>query len=328
MVENASKSKQRSELIYVVAGKEASLVNIQCKELLDQLIAPEERPTGLFNADPAKVSPSAVFDELRTAPFLSKRRVVLIKDADDFVSSHRQLLEKYFDNPSTTGVLLLTVSNWDARTKLAKKLPMFGKLINITQPKPWLLPQHLAGYARDAYDKNLTKTAAELLIELTGDDLGRLYSEIDKLALFADTEKTITPAHVESLISHNRLFNAFEVIKAIGDGKITQAVDKLRSMLAEDKSAEYTFVGAFAFHFRRMFKAKAMLEKGISPAEIANQLRIWANKDAFFAQLGQMTLQQIGDNLEQLAITDHAIKTGQTTPSVAAEQLVFRFASR
>ena len=315
------------KLIYVIAGKEASLLNAECEKLLKQLLEPQQRAVGLFNADPTQVSIAQVLDELRTAPFLTERRVVLVKDADDFISENRRLLEKYFDNPCHTGTLLLTVTTWDARTKLAKKLPKVGKLISVVQPRGWQLPPRLTKYANDAYDKNLTGKTAELLIELTGDNLPRLYSEIDKLALFADTEKVITAKHVESLIGHNRLFNAFAVIDAIIAGSAAQAIDRLRSMFAEDKSAEYKAVGAFAYHFRRMFNAKVLLEKGVRPAEIANRLRIWGDKDAFFSQLRKVTLKQIGANLQQLAEMDYAIKTGRTNPRVAAEQLVLKLAA-
>jgi len=326
MTKTTTKSKQSKQLIYVIAGKETSLVNAQCESLLNQLLEPQQRVTGLLSADADKVSVSEVLDELRTLPFLTERRVVLVKDADDFVSQNRQLLEKYFDNPCPTGILILTVTTWPARTKLAKKLPGIGKLISVVQPKPWQMPARLTRYARDAHDKNLTGTAAELLIELTGDNLIRLYSEIDKLALFADTEKAITVQHIESLIGHNRLFNAFAVIDAITTGNVAQAVKRLRAMFAEDKSTEYTVVGAFAFHFRRMFNAKALLEKGLHPAEIAKRLRIWGNKDGFFAQLRKVTLKQLGENLQQLAATDYAIKTGQTKTRVAMEQLVLKLA--
>ncbi len=113
-------------MIYVIAGKEESLVNAECRELLEELLEPEHRATGLFDADAASVSASEVLDELRTVPFLTDKRVVVIKDADDFISKNRQLLEKYFDNPSPTGVLVLTVSSWSAQTKLAKRLPDGG----------------------------------------------------------------------------------------------------------------------------------------------------------------------------------------------------------
>ncbi len=134
MAESTSKTKKEHKPIYIIAGKEASLVNAECEKLLEELLEPQQRMTGLFNADPTQVSASEVLDELRTLPFLTERRVVLVKNADKFVSENRALLEKYFDTPCPTGVLILTVTSWGSRTKLAKKLPGVGKLLSITQP--------------------------------------------------------------------------------------------------------------------------------------------------------------------------------------------------
>jgi len=310
--------------IYVIAGKEDSVISIECRKLVDNLLEAEKRTTGLFNADPARVSASDVLDELRTLPFLTDKRVVLVKNADKFVSENRELLEKYFDNPCPTGILILTVSTWPAGTKLARKLTKAGKLISITQPKPWQLPARLSRYANDAHNKNLTTETAELLVELVGENLGQLYSEIDKLALFADNQRVITIKHIESLIGHNRLFNAFAVIDAVIAGRAAAAIEKLRSMFAKDKTTEFTVVGAFAFHFRRMFNAKALLDKGVNSNEVAKTLRLWGNKNAFFAQLQKVSLKQIGANLERLAKIDYEIKTGRTNAKIAVEQLVLR----
>ncbi|MHC4087074.1 MAG: DNA polymerase III subunit delta [Planctomycetota bacterium] len=317
---------KRFKSIYVIAGKEESLVNEKCRVMLDELVEPSERATGLFNADPKEVTAADILDELRTAPFLTDKRVVVIKGADDFVSQNRELLEKYFDN-CPSGIFILTVNSWPGNTRLAKKLSNVGKLISVVQPKAWQLPSRLMQYASDAYSKNLSKDTAELLVELVGDDLVRLYSEIDKLVLFADSEKTITTGHVEKLIGHNRIFGAFAVIDKCLAGDTGAAVERLRNMFASDKSTEFKVVGAFAFHLRRMFNAKVLLEKGVRQDEIINQLRIWGNKDSFFAQLRKMTLKQIGDGIQQLAGIDYAIKTGRTTPQVAIEQLVLTLAS-
>ncbi|NQT00947.1 MAG: DNA polymerase III subunit delta [Planctomycetes bacterium] len=316
------------ELIYIIAGKEDSLVNAHCRELLDKLLEPSQRATGLFDAEAASVPVSDVLDELRTSPFLTDKRVVLVKGADSFISDNRPLLEKYFDNPCPTGRLIFTVRTWAAQTKLAKKLVKAGKLIKVTQPKRSELPHRLIKYAGDAHDKKLAKDAAALLIELTGDELPRLYSEIDKLALFADTEKVITTKHIESLIGHNRLFNAFAVIDAIIAGNVGMAVERLRGMFAQDKSAEFSVVGAFAYHFRRMFNAKVLLKKGVRQKDITDKFRLWSHKDKFFAQLRQMSLKQIGGHLQQLAETDYAIKTGQTKAPVAMEQFVLKLSTR
>ena len=327
MAKNKQKSVQSIEPIYVISGKETGLVNAECDKVLNTLLAPEQRTTGLFNVSPSQVSISQVLDELRTLPFLTDRRVVLIKEADKFVSDNRPLLEKYFDDPSDTGVLVLTVNSWQARTKLAKKLGKAGKLISVEQPKPWQLPPRLKQYALDAYDKKLNEDAARFLVEITGDDLGRLYNEVDKLALFAESEKAITVKHIEALTGNNRMFNVFAVIDSILDGNVAKAVERLRKMFAEDKSTEFTVVGAFAFHFRRLFNAKAMLAKGATPADVISKLRIWGNKEGFLKQLRKMSLRQIGDNIQRLAITDYQIKMGQVKAQLAIEQLVFKLAT-
>lgn len=316
--------RDSDELIYVIAGKDDSLVSSQCQELLDGLLEPSQRATGFFDAEAASVLPQEVLDELRTAPFLTSKRVVRIKGADDFISNNRLLLEKYFDNPCPTGRLILTVNSWDSRTKLAKKLPKVGKLINITPPTRKELPYRLIEYAKDAYDIKLNLATVILLIELTGDELTRLYSEIDKLALYVGDQKVITQRHVESLTGHNRLFNAFTVIDAIIAGNAGIAIERLRGMFEADKSAEYTVVGAFAYHIRKMFNAKILLDKGVHQNQIEKRLRIWGNTNAFFQHLRQISLKQIGKYLQQLGETDYAIKTGQTQAKVAMEQLVLK----
>jgi len=326
-----SNTKQKSEraLIYVLNGKDESLVGAEAQKLLDELIEPEQRATGLLDVDGPDVSLADVLDELRTLPFLADRRVVLIRKADDFISRdrNRQLLEKYFDAPCPTGILVVIVRSWPSNTRLARKLKKVGVLISVTPPKRQELPRRLCEYTREAHDMNLNRDAAELLVDLAGDDLTRLYREIDKLALFAEGAKTITPEHIEQLTGHNRMFGAFEVIDAILTGDPAGATDRLRRMFAEDKSTEYTVVGAFAFHLRRMFQAKVLLDKGTHPKQISNSLRIWSHKDRFFSQIRQMPLQRIGEYLKRLGQTDHAIKTGRTKAPVAMEQLVLELAA-
>jgi DNA polymerase-3 subunit delta len=314
------------ERIYVIAGKDESLVGARCQELLDELLEPEQRMTGLSSVDGDEAVIAEVLDELRTTPFLTDRRVVALRGADGFVSKHRDVLEKYFEKPAATGVLVLTVSNWDARTRLSKMLPKVGTLIELTPPPRWKLPEHLMQHAAARHKVRLDREAAEMLVELIGEELSQLYNEIEKLVLFAHGEPMIRVGHVEALTGHHRIYDAFEVIDAMIGGQAGQAVSRLRNMFAEDKSSEYTAVGAFAFHLRRMFQAKALLEKRTPPADIAKQLRIWSNKDRFFAQLQRISLAQIAVFLEELAALDHATKTGQAQAPVAIEQLVLRLA--
>ncbi len=329
MSQSKGKSKGEHALIYVLSGKDESLVGAEARKLLDELIKPEQRVTGLLDVDGPDVSPADVLDELRTLPFLAEKRVVVVRKADEFISKddNRQILEKYFDGPCSTGILVLMVRSWPSNTKLARKLKDSGVLISIAPLKESELPRRLIEYARDAHRMKLGSDTAGLLIELTGKDLLRLYSEVDKLALFAQGADAVTSEHIEGLIGHSRIFGAFEVIDAIIAGSPGAAVDRLRRMFADDNSSEYTVVGAFAFHLRRMFQAKVLLDKGASPKQIGDSLQVWSNRDGFFAQVRQMSVRQIGRYLKRLGRTDYEIKTGRTTAPVAMEQLVLELAA-
>lgn len=310
--------------VYVICGKEDYLVNDKCQALLDRLLPKEQRTMALYQPDPGDAEISAVLDELRTLPFLAERRVVLIKKAAPFITAYRENLEKYFDDPSPTGVLVLTVETWAKTTKLAKKLPKIGQLIDAGGIKPWELPRFISDHIKQKFDKTISKPAAQLFIDLAGDDLGRLSSEAEKLAMYVGSRKSITPDDVETLIGSNRMFNAFAVIEAMTLGDTTTAIRRLRNMFDNDKSAEFTVVGAFAFHFRRMFKVKALIEKGVDPNQAAKQAGIWRNADSFFKQLNRMTLQKIGAIMAHLATIDYGIKTGQTTGRIAIERLIIK----
>ena len=324
MTVRAGKNSQAAKPIYVICGKDKYLVSGQCESLVDKLLSPEERTMALYQPEADKAQITDVLDELRTLPFLAKRRVVVIKDADKFISENRESLEKYFEDPCKTGVLILVVDTWSKSTRLAKKLPFVGTLIGVNEIKPGQLSTYAGTYAREQCGKSLPRAAAELLVELVGDDAGRICREIDKLAIYVDQQNSIGTNDVEKLTGHNRMFNAFAVIDAITTGNAAEAVERLRNMFAADKSAEYTVIGAFAFHFRRMFNAKSLLEKGLSQRQVSEKLRIWGNKEAFFGQIRRVSLRQIASMLAELGHIDYAVKTGRRDVRSAMEQMVLK----
>jgi len=316
--------EKKAKPIYVVAGKEQSLVNQECSKLLDELIPSEQRQQGLFAMDTEQLSAAELLDEVKTAGFLTDRKVVLVKNADKFISDNRETLEKYFDNPTRDSVLVFTVKTWQSNTRLAKKLPKIGKLISVAEPKGRNLNKYLVTYARDEHNKQLTPAACELLIILGAGAPGFITGEIDKLAAYSGDKPNIEPEDVEALSAGNTILNVFEVIDLMTAGKSGEAVSQLRTIFAEDKSAEYTVVGAFAYYFRKMFEAKVLLEKGTSTSQAADRVNVWKSKRRdFFRAIGNLSVRQLGDYICSLAETDYRIKTGRVRAQTAVEQLVF-----
>jgi len=313
--------------IYIVEGEDKGLVDIEVEKIIEQLLEPAQMELGLLKLRGDEAVLSDCLDELRTLPFLANRRVVVIKDAEDFISGNRELLEDYFDNPSPTGVLILTIKKLDTRTNLAKKLDKCGKLVTAEKTTRWTLPTLLIKYAEQSHNKKLDRQAAQMIVEIAGEDYGFLCREVDKLAAFADARKEIKSEDVQTLTGHNRLFNAFEIFDKALAGNIAAAMAKFREMLEKDKNFEYMVVGAFNFQVRRMFDAKVLLDKGANPFSIANRLGIRGDANSFFETLKKIQLERIGSFLEQLARIDYEVKSGQAFIEIEMEKFILKLAS-
>jgi DNA polymerase-3 subunit delta len=181
---DAKTTPQTTPGVCVVFGEDAFLVAQECEKRLDALLNEEERMTGLSEPKASEAQVADVLDELRTVPFLAPRRVVLIKDAEPFLKNFGPQLESYLDSPSPSGVLLMTATGFDKRTRFYKSLHKFGGAVEVAPIKSYNLPQYVAGYAKEQHGIALDARCSRLLVELTGDDPGRLCREMDKLALY------------------------------------------------------------------------------------------------------------------------------------------------
>lgn len=307
----------------MIYGEDPFLVSKEAEKLLDSLLDVELRAMALYEPKAESAQIADVLDELRTLPFLAPKRVVLIKGAEPFVKANAAHLENYLDDPSPSGILILTVTAWDKRLRLHKKLQSCGNLIELKKMYSNQMPAYVTAYAQETYGIRLDSQCSRLLVELVGDDPGRLCREMDKLAVFVAPKKTVGFQDIEQAVGKNRMFDAFGVIDSINAGQMAPALDRLRNMFQADKSSEYTVVGAFGYHFRRLFRVKALIEKGTPPQQAATKSGVFGfHQKAFLQQVSQMTLPQLAGIMIELGEIDFGIKTGQTTASVAMERLI------
>src|SRR5690349_4475144 len=125
-LERAGKSKLQP--LYVLHGDEPFLKLQVLNALRPLVLGPDDDGLALSRFSGDKAVWAAVLDELDTLPFLSPRRLVVIDNADPFVSRERARLEKFVTTieeraKTSTGVLVLDVGTWPANTKLAKMVP-------------------------------------------------------------------------------------------------------------------------------------------------------------------------------------------------------------
>src|SRR5262249_22525394 len=140
---------------------------------------PDDEPT-VTRVAGNQVSLADVQDELFTLPFFSKRRLVIVEEADGFVTKHRRGLEAYMEKPSSSGTLLLHVKQWTSTTNLAKRVEKVGLAIecnSLPEKQAAKVISWLTQYARSRCDAQLEPAAANLLVDLVGLEIGILTAE-------------------------------------------------------------------------------------------------------------------------------------------------------
>jgi DNA polymerase-3 subunit delta len=214
-----------------------------------------------------------VLDELRMLPFFSKRRIVVVEDADPFVTKYRKDLEGYIETPSDTGVLILAVKSWPSNTKLARLVEATGLALDCTSPGekdlvPWLI--HLAASRHGA---QLESDAARLLLELVGVEVGVLAAEVEKLAVYVGAAGRIRREDVARMVEAGRIETVWKVLDAATTGDGATAIKHLDDLLASGEHPVRVLAGLTVsllktHHAGRLRAARVSLEEACRMAGI------------------------------------------------------------
>jgi len=234
--------------VYVLHGQDAYLRRQQRRQIVERFTRGADPQWVVTDLD-ASAGLSEVLDALRTPPFLSSRRLVIVREADSFVTAHRQQLEAYLNAPAPTGSLMLVVDSWQASTRLARLCRNVGEVADCSSPAESELPEWIAA-AVGARGKRMADEAVDLLAEWIGADLGRLDSEIEKLALYVGTRRLISTEDVEAVVMATAGAAPFALARAIQAGDAAEALELMAKTLTR-RGEEFRVLGLLGWQLRR-----------------------------------------------------------------------------
>jgi DNA polymerase-3 subunit delta len=167
-------------------------------------------------------------------------RMVVLEQADDFVSNHRENLEDYVAKPRSDASLILEVASWPGNTRLAKAVAVSGLTIRCQMPdKGAELTQYLRRLkdwlifvAKRDFGVELARPAVEQLVELVPPEPGILYQEASRLALLASATKKIDERVVRDNVGGWRTRKTWDMIDAAADGRADEALEQLNRLIA------------------------------------------------------------------------------------------------
>lgn len=176
-----------------------------------------------------------VLDELRSFSMFSSSKIVIVRQADEFISRYRESLEQYVAKPAPDSVLVLRVASLPGNQRIHKLIAAHGQVHDCNPPKD--VAGWIAQRAKTAHKLTMKPDAARFLADLVGNDLGRLDNELAKLAL--QNEGAVDATAIQTSVSFQREQEMWDLTNAIGMGNVAEALRRWRHLIQMDSSAEF-----------------------------------------------------------------------------------------
>jgi len=307
--------------VYVLSGSDGFLQDHYRTEIVTRIVGDADPQTCVASFDGGDDPElAAVMDELRTLPFLAPVRVVLIRNADAFISKHRQKLEEYVANPCETSALVLMVSSFPGNQRLTKIVKKVGEIFDCKLPDNSSLRKWLSK-SSGKRGKKIDPRAADMLEQWIGRDLAAQNAEVEKLCLYIGDRETITPQDVQDVVTATAGPAAFAITNAITAGDAPAALAELEKTL-RTRGAEFQALGSIAWHLRRALQAQQEIAAGAKP----NLRMPYNQKNAFLAMLKRRPMGKLRADMRSLIAADLGMKSGWK-PKAALQELLMSLCS-
>jgi DNA polymerase-3 subunit delta len=222
--------------VCVIHGDDPYLIRESVNKVASRLFPAEESDAAVTRFPGGSTPLSSVLDELHTLPFFSSRRMVIVEDADTFVTKYRRELEAYVQKPSASATLVVQVKQFPTSTTLYSLVDQNGLVITCTTPRDSELATWLVHLARTRFDARLDPESARLVVDLVGPEAGVLATEVEKLAVYAGESRKIEHDDVVKLVGAGRVETIWKTLDAATLGQAKAALEDLDTLLS---SGEY-----------------------------------------------------------------------------------------
>jgi DNA polymerase III subunit delta len=309
----------RIQPIYLLFGEENYLIN----ELVD-LIIEKTLDENLRQLNVEKFSGNDTDSETITTaalsiPMLAEKKVVIVKNYDKINDS--KSLQFYLQNPSQSTVLILISESIDKRKNVFAKISQNGILVQSQKLKKNEIIDWI-DRKTSKLGKKIAPEASDLLVDLKGDSLQEIYSEIDKLVTFTSERKAITRDDVLAVIGSSREFNIFELINSVGQNNKVKTIQILENLLNQNIEPIF-IISMLSRHFILLWKTTQLKKQGKNPNEIAVAIQVnpYFVKD-YISQSEKFSLARIEKCLKLILESDLILKSASLPKRIVIENLI------
>jgi len=328
--------------VYLFLGPELYQLGLCRRALVDKVLAPEDRENGLARHDLEQITLSEVLDDARSLSLFAPKRVIWTSGAEAVLPRGRAASQEdtpgagelagYVADPSPGTVVVFESSRFDFegedRAKTERVQKFYSCIPDVVEFRPYTVEssRRLAQDLAKEAGLQIGLSEIGLLVDSLAGDASRIANEIEKLRLYAGTNRKVTPDDLLRLVPNAQASTIFALVGALGRADRKRSLESLDTLFRE---GEYLPL-ALPFLATQFRLAMASNEAGLRTASqiqayFSKQgIRMWPDRAAQVQQtVTAFPNERLGLAIEKVFWADKALRDARPDDRVVMEELVF-----
>lgn len=313
----------RLKKAYLLFGEEVYLRNVYKNKLL-KAMNPDGDTMNFAVFQGKNIVAKEIIDLAETMPFFADYRTILIEDTNLFKSSNEELCNYFKKGPCETTRFIFSESEVDKRSSFYKIIKEYGNAVEFKTQDDEALKKWVAKLLADN-NLRITGSTADYLLVKTGNDMGNINSEIEKLSSYAFGKTEVTKEDIDAIVTPIAVNRIFDMMDAIADRQQTSALNMYYDLIAL-KEEPIGILAMIERHFNKLIQIKDLRQRGYGNIDIANKVSI--NKyyiGKYIKQASCFEMETLIDALDTCVSMDDSIKKGLLDKKMAVEMIICKY---
>ena len=309
---------------YLLYGEEAYLKQ-QYKTNLEKALNPDGDTMNFAHYEGKGIDIRQLIDLCETMPFFADRRVIILEDTGFFKNKCDELADYMKELPEYL-CLVFVENEIDKRNRMYKAVKACGRIGEFVQQDEKTLMRWAAGILGKE-GKKITQRDMELLLTMTGVDMGNLRMELDKLISYTGERDVVTREDIQAVCITQTQNKIFDMVRAVTEKNQKKALDLYYDLLTL-KEPPMRILFLLAKQFRQLLLVKEYTEEGVAQPEMASRLGVPSFVVRNIASCARSyRISELRQAVTDFVDAEEAVKTGRLQDVLSVELLIVKYSS-
>ena len=309
--------------VYLLSGEETYLTRQFCDRLAAAIAGDDSMNVNRFQERNPDIK--EIISLADTMPFFAESRLIVIENSGFFKRDSSELADYLPQMPESTHIIFRE-EEIDKRNRLFKKVKELGYFAEMKRQTEAELERWVLTILKKE-QINLTRSTMTYLLETIGTDMNVIRNELDKLIAYLGDRKVLEPVDIDTICSRQISGQIFEMIDAMSSKNRQKAFHLYYDLIAL-KEPPMRILFLITRQYLQLYQIKEMQQRGLSGQALASAAGLSSYVVRKVASRASgFRIEELKHCIEECALMDEQIKTGQIRDSIAVEVLITAFSA-